>query len=149
MKTSRILGLAAILIFVISYFLPAYENDSGFVCFGDCWEMLLGHDTKILSGGWFYYGGFVISNILFIGLAAALFVTQGRRKFSSVVSVIVFLHVLSWFVVPFISGKPSQVTDLKIGYYVWLMAYALLVSAHLWKKPAESLRSLLLACSAG
>lgn len=100
--------------------------------------MLLGHDTNILSGGWFYYGGFVISNILFIGLAAALFVTQERRKLSAVVSVIVFLHVLSWFFVPIISGKPSQVAEIQIGYYVWLIAYALLVAAHLWEKPATN-----------
>jgi len=138
MKPYGALGLAAIVVFVISYFLPAYKEGSGFACFGECWDMLLGHDTNVLSGGWFYYGGFVISNILFIGLAAALFVTQERRKLSAVVSVIVFLHVLSWFVVPIISGKPSQVAEIKIGYYVWLIAYALLVAAHLLEKPATN-----------
>ena len=146
MKTSRNLALAAIAVFVSSYFLPAYNDESGFACFRECWEILLGN-SKILSVSWFYYGGFVISNILFIGLVASLFVTQEHRKLSSVVSVIVFLHVLSWFLVFIISGKPSQVADLKIGYYVWLVAYALLVAANLWGKSAESLRPTPLAGS--
>jgi len=138
MKAARNLGFAAILFFVISYFLPAYGNGSGFSCFGYCWSMLLGQDVEILTGGWFYYSGFLISNILFVGLVVALLVTKKRSRVRSVVSAIIFLHVLSWLVVNLISGKPSQVAEIKIGYYVWLMAYGLLAAAHLWKVPAES-----------
>jgi hypothetical protein len=133
MKTPRNLGLVAIAIFIISYLLPAFEGMSGFACFGYCWNMLLGHDGAILSGGWFYYSGFVLSNILFIGLAVALFVTTKSRRLRSVLSIVCFLQVLSWLVLFTISGKPSQIAAIKIGYYVWLTAYALLVAAHLWK----------------
>jgi len=104
--------------------------------------MLLGHYINLFSGGWFYYSGFVISNILFIGLVAALFVTRKGRKLRLAVSVVFFLHVLSWSVL-----QPSQITEIQIGYYVWLIAYGLLVVANLSKAPVESLRSIPLARS--
>lgn len=145
MSTSRNLGLAAISVFVASFFLPAYGNESGFACFGHCCDILLGRDllgTNILSGIWFYYGGFVVSNVLFVGLVAALFVRQQRRKLPLAVSVIVLLHVLSWFVGNVISGNSSQIFEFKIGFHAWLVAYALLVAAHFLEKPAESLQSI-------
>jgi len=146
MKTPRNLGLAAVVAFAISHFLPAYGDGSGFACFGFCWNAFLGHDIDFLSGGWFYYSGFVISNILFIGLAAALFVTKKSRRLRSVVSFVFFLHVLSWWVLHVLQ-PPSQITEIKIGYYVWLIAYGLLVAACLWKEPAESPGSIPLAPS--
>ena len=146
MKTSRNLGLVAIVLFVISHFLPAYGSSSGFACFGDCWDMLLGHHAAILSGGWFYYSGFVISNILFIGLVVALFVTKKSRRLRSVVSVVFFVHVLSWLALH-IFQQPPQIDEIKIGYYVWLIAYGLLVAAHLWKEPGDSPESIPLARS--
>jgi hypothetical protein len=143
MKTPRNLGLAAVVVFVISHFLPAYNDASGFLCFRFCWDVLLGHDTTLFSGAWFYYSGFAISNILFIGLVVALFVTKKCRRFRSVVCVVFFLHVLSWLVFHI-----PQVSEIKVGYYLWLIAYGLLVAAHLWKKPGvESLDSIPLAPS--
>ena len=138
MKMPRNLGLVAVVVLVISHFLPAYGDGSGFACFGVCWNMLLGHDTEILSGGWFYYSGFAISNILFIGLVVALFVTKKSRRFRSVVSVVFFLHVLSWLVLH-IFRQPPQIDKIEIGYYVWLMAYGLLVAAHLRKSQPNRL----------
>src|SRR5262245_17403907 len=146
MKTPRNFELIAVVVFVISHFLPAYGDGSGFACFGVCWNMLLGHDSEILSGGWFYYSGFAISNVLFIGLVLALFVTKKCRRLRSLVSVVCFLHVLSWLVLHVLQ-RPPQITEIKIGYYVWLMAYGLLVAAHLRKEPAESLGSIPLAHS--
>jgi len=136
MKRLRNLGLVAILVFVISHFLPAYLQGSGFTCFAVCWKGLLGHDIEMFSGPWFYYSGFAISNILFIGLAAALFLTKKGRAFRLIVSVIFFLHVLSWLALH-IFQHPSQVIEIKIGYYLWLVAYGLLVAAHLEKDPTE------------
>jgi len=146
MKTPRNLGLVAIVVLVISHFLPAFGNMSGFACFGYCWDTLLAPYTESHGGEWFYYSGFVISNILFIGLVVALFVTKRSRRLRSVVSVVFFLHVLSWLVLQIVP-QPSQVTEIKIGYYVWLIAYGLLVAAHLWKEPAESPGSIPLARS--
>src|SRR4029079_14242112 len=114
----------------ISHFLPAYNDGSGFLCFRFCWDVLLGHDTTLFSGAWFYYSGFAISNILFIGLVVAHFVTKKCPRLRSVVSVVFFLHVLSWLVFHI-----PQVSEIKVGYYLWLIAYGLLVAAHLWKKP--------------
>ena len=143
MKTPRNLGLAAVVVFVISHFLPAYNDGSGFLCFRFCWDVLLGHDTTLFSGAWFYYSGFAISNILFIGLVVALFVTKKCRRVRSVVSIVFFLHVLSWLVFHI-----PKVSEIKIGYYLWLMAYGLLVAAHLWKKSGvEPLDSIPLARS--
>lgn len=141
MKTLKKLGLVAVVVFVISHFLPAYGDGSGFACFGVSWNMLLGHDAKILTGGWFYYSGFAISNIIFPVLVVALFVAKKSRKLRAVVSVVFFLHVLSWSVLH-IFEQPSEIAQIKIGYYVWLIAYGLLVAAHLWKEPGESLESI-------
>jgi hypothetical protein len=146
MKMSRNLGLAAVVVFVISHFLPAYGDGSGFACFEVCWKMLLGHDSKIFSGSWFYYSGFAISNILFVGLVVALFVTKKSRRLRSVVSVVFFLHVLSWFVLH-VAQRPPEISEIKIGYYVWLIAYGLLAGSNLWKDSDEALGSIPLAPS--
>ena len=152
MKTPRNLALLAVVLFVISHFLPAYGNGSGFACFQFCWNTLLGHDNHLLhdpdvfTGGWFYYSGFAISNILFVGLAVALFVTKKRRRLGSLLSVVIFLHVLSWLAIHAFQ-RPPQIDEIKIGYYAWLIAYALLLAAHLSKEPAQSLEPIPVAPS--
>jgi len=140
MKTPRNLGSVAIVLFVISHFLPAYAEGSGFACFRYCWNTLWGHDTDVLSGGWFYYSGFAIANLLFMGLVVALLVTKKRRRLRSVVAVVCFVHVLSWLVMHILQ-QPPQIAEIKIGYYFWLIAYGLLVAAHLGKEPDKSLES--------
>jgi len=141
MKTPQKLGLVAVVVFIISHFLPAYGDAWGFACFRVCWNMLLGRDAKILAGAWFYYSGFAASNILFPLMVVLLFITKKGRRVRAVISVVFCFHVLSWVVVH-IFGKPSEIAELKIGYYVWLTAYGLLVAAHLWKEPSESLESI-------
>ena len=142
----RILGLVAGVVFVISHFLPAYGDGSGFACFEFCWNVLWGRDTERFSGSWFYYSGFAISNVLFIGMVLALFATKKSRKVRSVISLVFFLHVLSWLVLH-IFQQPPQLPEIKVGYYVWLIAYGLLVAAQVWKAPDESLESIPLARS--
>jgi hypothetical protein len=145
MKTPRKLGLLAVVVFVISHFLPAYGGGSGFACFQVCWNVLLGHDTEILSGAWFYYSGFSISNILFIGLVVALFLTKKSRRIRAVVSAVLFLHVLSWLLLHIFQPANRvnvSVNDIRVGYYVWLVAYGLLVATHLWKEQGEPLQSI-------
>ena len=138
MKTHRNLGLAALVVFIISFFLPAFEGMSGFASFAFCWDTLFGHEPsgniRILSGSWFYYSGFVMSNILFVGLVAALFLTRKIGRLRSVFSLVCFLQALSWLVLFIIPAEPSQITAIKVGYYVWLIAYGLLVTAHPWKR---------------
>jgi hypothetical protein len=91
-----------------------------------------------MSGGWFYYSGFVIANVLFVAMAGALLITNKSRQLRFVVSVVCLLQVLSWLVLSIAGGKSPQVSEIKIGYYLWLSAYALLVAVHLCKEPAES-----------
>jgi len=139
MKTSQKLGLAAVVVFVISHLLPAYEDGSGFACFQLCWSILWRPDE--LSGGWAYYSGFVLVNILMPVAVIALFVTKRRHKLWAVVSIVCFLDVLSWAVMSAFQ-QPSELGKIKMGYYVWLAAYGLLVAAHLWKEPGESFESM-------
>ena len=146
MTAPRNLGLVALLVFAISHFLPAYNDGSGFACFEFCWNVLWGHDGEIFSGSWLYYSGFAISNVLFIGLVLTLFATKKGRRLRSVVSVVFFLHVASWLVLH-IFQQPPQIAEIKVGYYVWLIAYSLLVAAHLWKASNEPLESIPLAGS--
>ena len=134
MKIHRNTGLAALVVFVISFFLPAFEGMSGFASFAFCWGTLLGHEAsgnvRIFRGGWFYYSGFALSNVLFVGLVVALFLTRKTGRVRSVLSVVCFLQALSWLVLSIISGEPSQITAIKVGYYVWLIAYGVLVKGH-------------------
>jgi hypothetical protein len=141
MKTPRNLALLAVVLFVISHFLPAYSNGSGFACFQYCWNMLLGHDGDVFTGGWFYYSAFAISNILFVGLVVTLFLTKKGRSLRALLSVVFFLHVMSWLAIHTFQS-PTQIEEIKIGYYAWLIAYGLLLAAHLRKEPAESLESI-------
>ena len=99
--------------------------------------MLCGQNSKFLAGSWIYYSGFAISNILFAVLVVALFVTMKHRRLGAIVSVAFLLHVLSWLALN-ACQSPSELHEIKIGYYLWLMAYALLVAAHLCKEPGES-----------
>jgi hypothetical protein len=72
--------------------------------------VLLGHDIELLSGGWFYYSGLVVYNILFIGLVGVLFVTEKRRRLSTLIhkSAHVFLV------------KPLRPTPSFLGWLIWL-----------------------------
>jgi hypothetical protein len=65
MNTSRKIGLAAILLFAISHFLPAFGGLRGYSCFQECWKTMIKHDMAELVG-WLYYSGFVLSNITFL-----------------------------------------------------------------------------------
>jgi hypothetical protein len=141
MKTSQKLGLAAVVLFVISHLLPAYMDGSGFACFGVSWDTLRGHGAMFPSGYWFYYSGFAISNILFPVLVVALFVTERARRLRAAVSLLFLLHVLSWPVLN-VFQQPAEFGAIKIGYYVWLIAYGLLVAAHPWKAPGGSHESI-------
>ena len=146
MKTSRILGLVAIVLFIVSHFLPAYgDGGSGFECFKACWKMFSGDNADVLSGGWFYYSGFVIANNLFVVLALTLFATKKYRRLRLAVSLVCFLHVLSWLVLHVLDKPQKWPSEIKIGYYLWLIAYGLLGAAHLRKEPTESLDSIPLA----
>jgi len=136
MKSAQGLGLATIVLFTVSFFLPAYGSDRGYGCFFVCWEMLLNPETGSDLVGWFYYSGFVFSNILFPILAVTLLVTKKSRRLGGLVSCILLLHVVSWSILHLIDGGNTGTgNEIRVGYYVWLSAYALLFAAHVIKEP--------------
>ena len=137
MKTPQKLGLAALGLFTLSHCLPAYRSGGlGFSCFRTCCEIFLQRGEDL--GGWLYYSGFAFSNLLFPILVVGLFLTQKRRQLRGLGSFILLLHVASWLVINLIHGEGS---DIKIGYYVWLLAYALLFAAHLVRESNETIES--------
>jgi hypothetical protein len=121
MNTSQKIGFTAVSLFGVSHLLPAYPSTRGFACFQECWRIMW-NDTP--DFGWLYYSGFAFSNIIFPILVAALFVSTRGWRFRSIASFIILLHTTSWSVL-----QPDNISDIKIGYYVWLAAYALLYSA--------------------
>ncbi len=76
-----------------------------------------------------YYSGFVLTNILFVVLVVALFATKKGRLLRCLASFILLLHVMSWVIIALVDRKSSAIRDIKVGYYVWLSAYALLFAA--------------------
>jgi len=138
MKIPQKLGLVAALLFTISYFLPAYGGSPGVECFQACLQLLVKRDTN--WDAWFYYySGFVFSNILFLILVFAVVTTKKSRQLRGLGSLIILLHVMSWPIVNLIDGN-AKISEIEVGYYVWLLAYVLLFAVHLVKEPTKSLK---------
>ena len=111
------------LLFVVSFFLPAYHSMdvySGYDCALFCLLAILegwgSADIAIAA----YYFSFSVSNIAMIVLVPLL-ATVFRRKrvplLIKVIQVILIMHVLSWLVLSIASGT---IGDVRIGYYLWL-----------------------------
>lgn len=131
MNRSKKIGLAAVLLFAVSYFLPAYDTLRGFACFLQCWETLWHFDPSDL-GCSLYYSGFALSNIMLPILVVGLFVSHRGWQFRSTVSLVMLLHTVSWSILESSSSNSS----IKIGYYLWLGAYWLLYSAYRSNEPS-------------
>ena len=120
MKARTWLGISITFIFVISHLLPAYGSSSGFECFRACGGALVDFKPDELLG-WLYYGGFAVSNVLFVALVPFVFFQKQFPKTIQFLIVVLTLHVISWFPM----GLETDRT-IKIGYYLWLLAYLLL-----------------------
>ena len=136
MKAPQKLAVVAILFFAVSYVLPAYTEGRGYACFVACWDMLRSPDRSD-PGAWLYYSGFVFTNILFVVLVVTLFVTKRGRQLRWLGSLILLLHVISWSIFALFDRHSSTLHDIKFGYYVWLLAYAVLFAAQAIKVPDE------------
>ncbi len=73
LKIRSKMALAAASLFGLSFALPADGGMSGLSCLGVCWGVLtgLGENHDITLGGWSYYSGFVLANVLFVALFAS------------------------------------------------------------------------------
>ena len=135
MKT-RTLPLIAGALFALSFFLPAYAGATGFGCFRFCLELIPKFPSESLLR-WLYYSAFVLTNLAFVVILALDVARAASHKTRLVVSVIAFLHVLSWLSVTLSEG---DFHSLQIGYFLWLLAYALLLASQLVaaRKPAAT-----------
>jgi hypothetical protein len=124
---------ASALLFGVSFALPADGDMSGISCLGVCWGVLtgLGDNHDMTLGGWSYYSGFVLANVLFVALFAAILASSARLSVRSWIAALSTLQVLSWLVVNLYNLKSGDHFDLGIGYFVWLLSFILLLAAHL------------------
>jgi hypothetical protein len=125
----RTLLLVAGAVFIASFFLPAYSGSRGVECFNYCWGLLWKYSEESDSFlKWLYYAGFVVTNVAFV-LVLALSVTRSRFHITGfIVSALAFFHVLSWLCV---NMRRTDIASLQVGYYLWLLAYALLLTAQI------------------
>ncbi len=120
---SRTLLLVAGAVFITSFFLPAYSGSRGFECFDYCWSLLWKYPEESVPK-WLYYAGFVITNVAFV-LVFTLRLARSRFHITGfIVSALAFFHVLSWL---FVNLRRTDIASLQVGYYLWLLAYILLL----------------------
>ena len=149
--------LIALLLFVVSFFLPAYHHEgldlptgyheyvqyvefSGYECAFICLLAILEgwRSADIAEIAWFaYYFSFSFSNIAMIVLVPLL-ATVFRRKrvplLIKVIQVILIMHVLSWLVLLIAWGLIGYV---RIGYYLWLGSMCMVLWCSLRRRNVE------------
>jgi len=118
----------AVVIFLLSFLLPAYRPDreaySGWECLKFCLGTLNGDSVR---GGWrFYYFGFFITNLLFLFTWLIPSIKERFRLKCACVSLIPLAHVISWFVINFWDRERQGRLLVDYGYYTWLSAFVLL-----------------------
>jgi hypothetical protein len=133
--------LIALLLFVVSFFLPAYHNEyvepfgyeCALFCLGGIWDDLISADIATIA----YYFPFSFSNIAMIVLVPLL-ATVFRRKrvplLIKVIQVILIMHVLSWLVLHIAYGT---IGDVRIGYYLWLGSMCMVLWCSLRRRNVE------------
>ena len=124
MKSKHIIAWVAALFFLTSYFLPAFDTAVGYECALAC----------IQHGDHPYFQAFVLTNVLFVGLVLGVFWMQRFGRVRWLLSLVLLLHTFSWlcfYAWPDLQGHTiDNLRQFHIGYYFWLLAYALLFWAH-------------------
>jgi hypothetical protein len=140
LKLREKIALGAGAAFGVSFFLPALDNEPGYLCFLDCWGVLTRSDGghALPLGGWLYYSGFVVANSVFVLLLGALFYPTPFPRVRTGLSLLSLLQVASWFVVGVAHVDKEDHFALRIGYFLWLSAFALLLAAHLVRNPTRN-----------
>jgi hypothetical protein len=129
-KVNQGLAVAAGASFILSYLLPAADDESGTSCFIECWRVLArsGRYQIFPFGWWSYYSGFVACNLFFVLLFVAILVRTPLVRARRWLSLALFLQVSSWAIVNHFS---VWTMPLGIGYFIWLLSFVLLFGAHL------------------
>jgi hypothetical protein len=124
MKFSRALAVLSVGAFLISHFLPAFLDSSGFACERLVWSTLFTNPIRKA-----YFAAFALTNALFVVLAIISFTSFGHRSIFRTLSIMMLAHVLSWFALVaywYLSGE-EKAFHIRIGYYLWATAFAFLV----------------------
>jgi hypothetical protein len=116
-------------VFVISFFLPAYEGLKGYQCAWFCILFLFEHSPDLWS--LLYYPAFDVTNLFMIFLFAIRISGRRikRRKIINGLSIVLLAHTLSWVVLHLM--KDADISDIEIGYYLWFLSMAGLVFLNL------------------
>lgn len=126
MKISR-LSAAAAAVFVLSHVLPAYQDAPGFTCLRYCWDLLFKSPADA-PFKWVYYVAFVPTNLVFVAALALGWFRDGLLRSRFIATSAAFFHVLSWLLM---NVRREDIGSLTIGYYLWLLAYALLLASQI------------------
>lgn len=139
MKTRYLVWLSGGL-FLLAHLLPAYLDLRGFKCFSHCLNILWrpADDTPVL--GWLYYSGFVLTNLAFVAVWITGLVSRSYLKTRFIVSALAFFQVASWLLLNLRKESDSDSFPIQAGYYVWLLAYALLLASQVLetRKPSKT-----------
>lgn len=137
--SSRLAFIAAPVLFAISLALPAIEHTkNGWECAGIALGFLSGLPTEEYFQ-WLYYAYFNVTNLALIFLPLLAFTPLGRRGALSVcwLAGACVLHTYSWLGLAIFR---SNFDDVKVGYYVWLLATMTLFAACLLRVHAQRRR---------
>jgi len=108
-----------IILFVGSFFLPAYNDELGYECAWICFNAIFQAQDDDL---WnlIYHPLFNVTNLLtvFFIISLVFCKTARRPKFLKVLGGLLILHLLSWPILHLIMAN-SDVSDIQIGYYLW------------------------------
>ena len=137
MKTK--LTVLGICLFVVSFFLPAYDVLKGWECANFCvWDVFgIWNDDIESTVVIFYYFSFTFSNILMLMIPLLLLKRYQNRAIPKAIittQVILLLHVISWF---FQNAYDSTLGDLRAGYYVWLLSMIVILCASLLSRKKQ------------
>ena len=142
MKSKVTITVVGFLLFVISFFLPAYQGGKdwsmGYQCAEFCaievWDELGDKEGLYVL---LYYFPFTFSNLIML-ILPLLLLTRWRNtaipKCIIGLQIILLLHVLSWAGLPMTDGGISAI---KVGYYIWLLSMCIILYVTINSRKAE------------
>jgi len=145
MKSKSIITVVAFLLFVISFFLPAFDGGKNYtmgyqcakMCAIDLWDVW---DDDFWDDDFYsllYYFPFTFSNLIMLVLPPLL-LTRCRYiaipKYVIGLQIILLLHVLSWICIGLAN---NDINDIRVGYYIWLLSMFLILYVTICSRKAE------------
>ena len=127
------LTISGMVLFVVSFFLPAYYNIPGYECaqivLTDIWGDESDQRNRFLVS--VYYLAFNFSNGLMLALPVLLLIRFRAKPvplWMVGIQFVLLLHVLSWPVIHLVESV-EEFQEIKVGYYLWLLSMCLILVA--------------------